>query len=236
MDSRLTIDELIDRERACGVLHGPFWQHKFLARAPERVRRELQLAAARPGLVAMRNDMDTPVQQEFPNFSGIAAVTSGTEINLWNPAIWTPIPANDAEPGCGYVVSFGGLYSNRATGTPTSAWSARWGNNNSSPPTGTLLGAASNATYMGAATTAKPFFGQVIVVVRAVGATGSAVATGFVTAISDTVTIGKQWLFGGAPSTIDTTAAAGISISHVWGATNASNTLTCQWAQLRALN
>lgn len=237
MDSRLTIDDMIEMERACGMLHGPFWQHKFLARAPERVRRELALAALRPNVVGMRNDMETPVVQEFPNFSGIAAVTSLTETNLWNPGIWTPIPANDAAPGSGYVLSFGGIYSNRTTSSPTSTFQARWGTDNSVPPTGTALG-GSRAVYMGNTTTNKPFFGQLTVVVRSVGATGSCVANGQVRAVRDdgvgTVT---TWLLGGtAAVTIDTTVAAGLGVSHIWGAANAANTLTAQWAFLRAFD
>lgn len=232
----LTVDELIERERECGVLFGPFWQYKYLERAPEHIRRHLDMSRRHPNLRATRNAFDTPVLQEFPNFSGIAAVTSATETNLWDPGLWTPIPANDPVAGCGYKLSFGGIYSNRTTSTPASTWRTRWGTNNSAPPTGTLLGAASNATYMGAATTNKPFFGEVTVVVRSVGTSGSAVATGFVTIVSDTVTARVTWVFGGAPSTVDTTVNAGIGVSHVWSATNASNTLTCQWAILKAYN
>lgn len=232
----LSVDELIERERACGVMFGPFWQHKYLERAPEAVRRSLHMARQHPRIRAARDTMQTPIKQEFPNFSGIAAVTATTETNLWDPSIWSPIPMNDASPGCGYVLSFGGIYSNRTTTTPASTWAARWGQNNSAPPTGTLLGTASNAVYMGAATTNKPFFGEVTVSIRAVGATGTAAANGFVTIVSDTVTARVTSPFGGAVTTIDTTANAGIGISHIWSAANASNTLTAQWAVLQAYN
>lgn len=89
---------------------------------------------------------------------------------------------------------------------------------------------------MGAATTNKPFFGEVTVTIRSVGATGVAAASGFVTIVSDTVTARVTSPFGGATATVDTTVDAGIGISHVWSAANASNTLTAQWAFLAAYN
>lgn len=232
---QLTVDELIERERACGVLYGPFWRARYLERAaPERVRRELLLAGRYPEVRGFRSMREAPLLLENPSASS-AAVTAAAETNLWTAAVLTPIPAGDAAPGSVYHVCFGGIYSNRTTSSPTSLWTARWGQS-STPASNVTLG-ASAGVYSGAALTNNPLYGEFTFAVQATGVTGAGVGAGVVirgTGASGVGTI-RQTL-GGTVATIDTTIAGGLIVSHTWSAANASNTLTVQWVVLRALN
>lgn len=230
MSSDLTLDDIIDRERDCGVLHGPAWQHKYLSRAPEKVRKELELARRFPGIRAVRESLETPIQNDI-NPTSFTAVTSISETNLWSPSLWTPIPANDSAAGNSYVVMFGGIYSNRATGTPTSTWTPRWGTSGT-PGSNTTLG-ASIALYSGSALTNAPMFGQFEFTIRTLGSSGTGIGTGYVWRGGASAT-GIRQMMGGTAATIDTTIAGGLVISHTWSAANASNTLTPTWACLRA--
>lgn len=228
------VDEIVEKERACGVLFGPYWRAKYFERAPERVRRQALLAAVRPRIIAGRFDMDTPVDLPLMPTSA-SPVTAAAETNCWDPAVWSEIFANDAEPGCAYQVYFGGIYSNRTTSSPTSLWTARWGQSGT-PGSNTTLG-ASGAVYSGAALTNNPLFGEFVFQVRTIGATGSGVGAGMVIRGTGAGAAGTvRQTIGGTIATIDTTVNAGLIISHTWSAANASNTLTVQWVYLKALN
>lgn len=219
------VDEIIERERSCGVLYGPGWQYKYLLRAPERVRQHVALG--RLGPYNAREAVDTPWWDCNP--ASFTAVTSASATNLWTVAIWTPIPANDAIPGKNYKIAFGGIYSNRTVSTPASTWTPRWGQS-STPASNTTLG-ASAAVYSGAALTNNPFFGEFTLAIRTVGTSGTGTGNGFVMRGAASGIIRQP--IGGTVATIDTTVAAGLIIDHIWSATNASNTLTCQWVILK---
>ena len=62
---------------------------------------------------------------DFPPASFTPVANSASETNLWTPAIWTPIPANDMRAGKIYKLSFGGIIS--TTGTPTIIFTPRCG-------------------------------------------------------------------------------------------------------------
>lgn len=229
-----TIDEIIERERACGVLFGPYWRAKYMERAPERVRLQALLAAQRPMIRGARFDMDTPVDLAMMPASA-SPVTAAADTICWDPSIWSEIAPNDAEPGSAYQLCFGGIYSNRTTTTPSSIWTPWWGQSNT-PGSNVTLG-ASGAVYSGAALTNNPLFGEFVFQVRTIGTGGTGVGAGVVirgTGASGVGTIRQT--IGGTIATIDTTVNSGIALSHTWSAANASNTLTVQWVYLKALN
>jgi hypothetical protein len=226
---RMTRREMIEREQAAGQAFGPVHRQWQLERAPERVLRLLERAMLRPDLVAGQSDFMSPVRQ-FPGASLATVNTTVTETNLWNPAIQCPVPIASQRTGARWQVTFGGVCG--TTATPTVVMTARWGTNNSAPPTGTSLGVGPSVTL--GTFTAQPFFGLGYFGIRTVGEAALLEAvsgTGIVwfpAAAAATVT--PHALFGGGlPTTIDGTTAQGIAVSIIWGASSVSNTITCQY-------
>jgi hypothetical protein len=232
--SVLTLDDIIEEERAAGVPYGPFWRAKYIERAPERVRQQLELARRFPHLVAMRDAKDVPagLRMEFPQTT-FTPVTAAAETNMWTPAVWTPIPANDASPGQCYVITFGGVYSNRTTSSPTSLWTPRWGQGGDG--TGVALG-PSGAVYSGAALTTSPLFGKFEFNVIKCGSSGTGTGSGVVVRGGTSGAGLIRDAIGGLVATIDTTTDQGLKMAHTWSAANASNTLTVQWVLMRSRN
>lgn len=231
MRDGFTIDELVQLEHDAGVMFGPFHRKWLLQRAPERVRRDLDQARQHPNLVAAKQGFTGPDLRDAATANLRAAInTTTTETNLWDPGLWGLISAFDMRPGKTYVVRFGGVMG--TTATPTIAWRARCGTNNSAPPTGTDLGISPTVTL--GTFTAQPFFGYFEMVVRSIGvaASGATVTgNGFVCMpAAAAATVVPQTPFGGAiPTTVDDTANQGLGVSITWGASSASNTLTPQW-------
>lgn len=230
---RMPRSEMIEREQEAGQQFGPVHRQWQLERAPEKVRKLLELAATRPGLVAGNSDFINPLQL-FPSASTATVNTTTTETNLWNPAILCPIPIGSVRAGMRWEVPFGGVMG--TTATPTIVFTARFGTNNSAPPTGTTLGAGPSVTL--GTFTAQPFFGIAYVGTRTVGVAASTLAvagTGWVAMpAAAAATATPHAVFGGAlPTTIDQTSAQGISVSVIWGASSASNTITCQYVDPR---
>lgn len=240
-------EELIERERAAGVPLGPFHQQWLLDnRAPERVRRYIELGRKYPHLQMARqgfNSMDT----NDVNTAAFGAInTSAAELNMLGAtqAIinqYCAIPANDARSGKVYRIEMGGTYGN--TGTPTMVFTPRWG---SSTTPGTNISLGPNAAWTSiTGTTALPYYICFTVTIRAnpPGATaGTAYGTGTaelgipVTSSQVAATI----MLGNTAATIDTTgqgaAGCGVTMNLTWSASSASNTSTCQWWVLRSLN
>lgn len=231
MSDSFTIDELVQMEHAAGVRFGPFHRHWLLQRAPDTVRRDLENAARFPNLVAAKQGFASTDVRDAATANLRAAInTTTTETNLWDPGLWGLIPAFDMRPGKVYTVYFGGVMG--TTATPTIAWRARCGTNNSAPPTGTDLGISPTVTL--GTFSAQPFYGQFILVVRSIGvaASGASVTgNGFACMpAAAAATVVPQTPFGGVvPTTVDDTANQGLGVSITWGASSASNTLTPQW-------
>lgn len=242
-----TYEEIIERERANGIMLGPFHQQWLLDhRCPERVRRYIELGRQHPHLMMARqgfNSMDT----NDANTAAFGAVnTSAAELNMIGAtqAIinqYCAIPANDARAGKVYRVELGGVYGN--TGTPTMIFTPRWGSS-TTPGTNITLGANAAWTSI-TGTTALPYYICFTLAIRTnpPGATlGTAYGTGMVelgipvTSSQVTATI----MIGGTAATIDTTgqgtAGCGLTMNLTWSASSASNTSTCNWWVLRSLN
>lgn len=233
-----TVSEYVEREHAEGVFFGPFHRYWLLhnPRVPEKVRRQLELAAKRPDLVGMpRQGFEAMDSNDFPPASFTAVTASATETNLWTPNIWTPIPANDMRSGKSYILSFGGIYTSTATpGVIT--WTLRVGQ--SATPTSNVLLGASNSTAPPASLTNAPFYGQAEVGIRTIGIAASG-ATGvghmFVHVQGAAAASAIDYIAGGTvATTIDNTAATGLVVSITISV--ASQSYTCQWVKLRSSN
>ena len=230
-------DEIIERERAARqipgtMVAGPFgsWEsHYLLQRAPERVRRQIELARRFPGIRNATSPFQTVEGQPSAAPASFTPVTSTSETNLWVPSIWTPIPANSMMAGKCYRIEFGGIFGTSSS-APTTLWTFRCGQS-ATPGSNISLG-ASTAVTATASLTAVPFYGTAIMVVRALGIAASgatATGNGMVAICAVTTTAAQVLSFGAAvPTTVDNTAATGLIMSHTYGTAQASNTLTCQ--------
>jgi hypothetical protein len=232
----LTLDDCVALERQLGVF-GPFSTRKFLQSAPERVLRNLDLSrrwpwkaikGGRQGVESMDvNDLNPS------NFGSVTA--SATETNLWTPAIWTPIPANDMRAGKIYRVTFAGIFTSTATqGVLT--WT--WRGGQSSTPASNVSFGASNAVAPPASLTNAPFLGMGFMGVRSLGlAAGGATCVGhcFIHVQGAAASTAIDYLAGGTvPTTIDNTAASGLICSLTISV--ASQSYTCQYAFIQSLN
>ena len=233
-----TEDELIDKEMESGVMFGPFHRHRVMMKSPWRIRRHLLMAerARVPGFAPMagRQGFASMDVNDFPPSSFTAVTASATETNLWTPAIWTPIPANDMRAGKVYKVSFGGVFT--STGTPgTLTWSPRSGQSGT-PGSNVALG-ASGAIAAPASITAGPWYGEFTLGIRSLGLAASGATgtgNGFVLVSAGTATGVMYTLGGTVATTIDNTAAGGLIVSLTISV--ASQSYTCQWTVLRSYN
>ena len=228
----------IEREQAAGVALGPFHRQYLLDRAPESLRRSIDAMRSRTVEVFASaqgfNSLEMPIS---PGNLRAAINTTVTETNLWNPAKFASLPIGSLQAGKGFFGRFGGVMG--TTGTPTLAARMRVGTNNSAPPTGVDHGIGPTTTLEGI--TAQPWYGQFDLGCRTTdleAATCTTTGNGFIlvpgaaaSAASDRV------LFGGlVATTVDPTAAQGVSVSVIWGASSASNTITPQWLKFGSDN
>jgi hypothetical protein len=231
---------VIEREQAAGIAFGPFHRQFMLERAPEKMRKILEEMKRTKdvGLLASEQGFADMAYRDFSTANLRAAInTTTTETNLWDPAIHAPRPIGSIRSGKAWSLTFGGVMG--TTATPAISFRARCGTNNSAPPTGTDLGVGPTMTL--GTMTAQPWHGQGLFGCRTIGvaASGAAITgSGFVVcpgAAAATTT--PICVFGGAiPTTIDDTIAQGLSVSVIWGASSASNTITPQFLVDQTLN
>lgn len=207
---------LIDREQSNGVDFGPFHRTWLLERAPEKVRRQLELAAKHPELVGMPEAQFTGTEGQAAgpptNFTAVTA--SATETNLWTPNIWTPIPAGSMIAGKIYKVSAGGIFTTTATqGVLT--WTPRMGQS-ATPASNATLG-ASNAVAWAASLTNAAWYAEFTAICRSLGlaASGATFAgNGFATTQGAAAATATLYTFGGTkPANVDNVAASGMILS-----------------------
>jgi hypothetical protein len=228
-------DDIAKKELECGVF-GPFCQQKWLSRAPDHVKRELEKGRRFKNIRAMSRQgflgMDV---NDLPPASFTAVTASATETNLWTPNIWTPIPANDMRAGKIYLLRFGGIFT--STGTQgVLTWTLRCGQS-ATPASNVSLG-ASNATAPPASLTNAPFFGEAFMGIRSLGiAASGATAVGHMTVNIQgaAAATSVDYIAGGSvPTTIDNTAATGLIASLTISV--ASQSYQCQWCAIMSLN
>jgi hypothetical protein len=144
-----------------------------------------------------------------PPLADLAAITATTETQLWAPAQFTPIYANDMKPGKIYRCTAGGIMSFAATGALTIT--PRFGTSIA----GTTLGASIAKTTPGA-TTALAWFLQFDLICRSLGAAGAnstVIGHGFI-GINALTTAGSEFFqtFGGTQASVDATVASALCI------------------------
>lgn len=172
---------------------------------------------------------------EMPPASHTAVTANGTRTNLWNPALWTPIPALDLKPGKGYHLRCGGILST-TTGSNTIIFNPTFGQS-STPASNAALGASTTVTLT-ASLSNVPWWAEFVLSVRSLGiaAAGATITgNGFVTIGGAAAAAGIIIPIGGTVVTnADHTVAQGLGLDVTWGA--ASNSITAQWSLLQSLN
>lgn len=226
----MTTEEVIEREVAAGQPFGPFHRYWLNQRAPEKVRRMLELASERPGLVAV--GANVKLSTIAMPVSAAAVNTTVAETNLWVPANWTPIQAFDMAPGKSYCVRYGGII--QTTATPTYIFTPRVGQS-ATPASNVTLGAGPTVTA-GTIPASSPFYGEMTFSVRAVDVAYTAITgtgNGYNVVAAAAATAHQVSAMGGAvPTNISNTAASGLIVSITWGTSSASNTITIQWTDM----
>lgn len=243
---RTNYDDAVERELAAGFPFGPFHRQWLLERAPEKVRRNLELARQHPNFVGTRQGFNA-LDINDPNTAAFGAInTSLAELNMLGAtqAIinqFCAIPANDARAGKMYELKMAGTYGN--TGTPTMIFTPRWGTS-TTPGTNITLGANGAWTSI-TGTTGLPYLIEFIFVVRT-SPPGATLGTGKgfgkctlgIPVTSSQVSV--DILTGGTAATVDTSgqgaAGCGLTMNLTWSASSASNTSTCEWFFVRSLN
>jgi hypothetical protein len=173
---------------------------------------------------------------QIPPTSHTAVANTVTRTNLWVPALWTPIPAFDMQPGKAYQLRCGGVLS--TTGTPTIVFNPTFGQ--SATPASNLALGASTTTALGSALSGVPWYAEMVVGVRSLGiaASGSTITGNGVVVIGGVAAaVSQSFAIGGTVvATADHTTAQGLCLDVTWGTQSASNTITCQWTLLASLN
>lgn len=147
------------------------------------------------------------------------ATSTNSDTILWNPAGLasnTAIPANTISPGQVFKVTAWGITTTAVTGSQTVIFNPRFGTTTS----GTSLGVSRTALVNAAVKTNVPWFLEMVVHFRTIGASGTAVCGGTIDSETiigtaagtnqSTVTFGTQ---ATTATTVDTTVASGLVVS-----------------------
>ena len=228
---RAHVDEIIDSEREAMGGFGPFERSRLIEKAPERVHKLLQQGREHPNVRNVGSYFAGPTgQPSGPPASFTPVASTNVETNLWVPAIWTPIPANDMVAGKIYKIEAGGVLGTSSS-APTALWTPRSGQS-ATPASNVTLGATTASTMI-ASLAAVPWYWTFTMVIRSLGLAASgatATGNGYITIGGLTTAVGvTQVMGGGVPTTVDNTAATGLILSLTWGTSQANNTATCQW-------
>lgn len=252
-------EELIEHERRLGMPVGPFHREWLIRNvAPERVRKQLQLAREHPHIQGINQSLASNIAAQGVNTVAFAARnTLATELNILQVPggaaagatdqatinQYCAIPAGDPQAGRAYEVDAAGIYSN--TVTPTLIWTPRWGTS-TTVATNISLGASGTFTTI-TGTTNLGWLVTYFLWVRTSppGATQGTVYTMGTVDMGIPITssqLASTLIIGGgtASVTVDTSgqgaAGVGVTLNITWGTSSASNTLTTQAWMLRSLN
>lgn len=171
-----------------------------------------------------------------PPAANTAVANTVTRTVLWNPALWTSIPAQSMAAGKTYRLSAFGILS--TTGSPTLIWQVCLGTS-TTPGSNTTFGASTTAA-MPTTVTNVPWFLDFIFQVRSLGlaASGATLAgAGSVQVGGATGGASTDLVFGGTTlTTADDKTQQGLVADVTWGTASASNTVQCTGTLLRSLN
>jgi hypothetical protein len=176
----------------------------------------------------MKSQFEAPEARPLP--TSLSPITGGTsEVNLWTPALYTPIPAAYADPNMQWVLEAGGVYT--APATPgTLIVTARFGTS-ATPASNTTGGATIAAVALGVIA-AQPFLIRALITCRLVslaGANSTFICNGAFFGGPNIVVP-----FGGTVASIDSSAASALAISVTPSVTGQSYTV--QQISWRSLN
>lgn len=167
-----------------------------------------------------------------PPIADLTAITATTETALWNPAMYSPINANDCRPGKIYQVRAGGIVSTAGSGTLTIT-----------PRFGLTVGAGITMGASGAQTvpinlTNRAWSLELTAVVRTVGAPGTnstVIGTGRFTSEGTVASAGTAFVlaFGGTSATVDVSIATGLLIGWTL---SVAGSVTPQWVHMISFN
>lgn len=241
---RLSVEDIIEREKAAGQVFGPFHQQWQLERAPEHVKRMLELAKVKPELLMANQGFTSPGAAKSNPSAFAAIATTVTESCLWSSPLTTalqlqyaPIPAGDMKAGKKYRVGFGGIIS--TTLTPTVIWTPRVGPNTTAANAANLSFGASPTVTTVTGLANHAFYGEFAFQVRSLGlaaAGTTATGTGYVMWGNAGAAASVAVMGGTDPTTIDDTITTGILVNLTWGTSSASNTLTCKFVDFNDEN
>jgi hypothetical protein len=147
----------------------------------------------------------------------LSAITGTAETALWAVATYSPFTANQLQPQDVWSMQAYGVLTSAASSPGTLTVTPRFGTTTG----GTSLGASAASSTLTTSKTNVPWFLDLTMTVRSVGATGSIVMCGRFQC--DQVAI-NALNFGGPATTVDTTVAAGIFIGITLG--SASDSMT----------
>lgn len=230
----------IELEEDAGIRFGAFHREFMLRTAPAKVQAVLAEMKRGSGLGLLNAEQGfASMDHDFPSANLRAAInTTTTETNLWDPSVHCTLPVGSIRAGKAWRIGFGGVHG--TTGTPAISFRARCGTDNTAPPTGTDLGVGPTMTL--GSFTAQPFTGQGRFGCRSIGVAASTawiVGSGFVIcAGAAAATTVATCVFGGlvTATTINQLVAQGLSVSVIWGTSNAANTLTPQDLTFETMN
>ena len=158
------------------------------------------------------------------------ALASSTTLTDISPAPQVVLPANYLFVGQRIRITAYGIFS--TTGTPTLLLGAYYGG-----VAGTLLAAtAANATGNNAASWPWQLFCDIFV--RTTGSSGTVWCNGLVNLGTSLTTFSTPYFVPSSqtqPITINTTTANALTVGAQWGASSASNTITCEDAYFETL-
>lgn len=162
--------------------------------------------------------------------SDVTAITGTAEAVMWPASPWSSLPANTLQVGQAFRIMAGGVLTTPAATPGTMTITPRFGTSTS----GTSLGASVASPTLITSLTNVPWSLIATFVCRTIGATGTVVINGHFECQAVGPAPGAGLNFGGASTTVDTTAAAGL----VFGATmgSASDSLTTRQVVFEALN
>lgn len=164
-----------------------------------------------------------------------AALLSSTTLTDISPTPKIQIPANYLQIGQALRVFGAGTFS--TTGAPTLRFGVYYGG-----VAGTVLASTGDVTTTSGAANEAWIF-EAVIIVRSMGASGTAATFGKATGLNAAANAGTNLATQAdaptgafATATIDTTAAAFLTLGAKWGTNSASNTVTCQAWTIEGLN
>lgn len=160
--------------------------------------------------------------------TGLATFTA--EAELWNPALWTPIPAYDMVPGKVYTLRCGGICQSATTVNWT--FTPRFGQS-ATAATNLSLGASAVVPAGGTIPAASSWYAEFHMVVRSLNIAASLATitgSGFVVWPTTAILSSQTIVMGGTVVTnADHTTNQGLVLDATCGTSSGTNTIQAQW-------